>query len=377
LLALANQGRAAAGEATLNSVSPTDKQQALYMLPQSDYNAITSGTNGFSAGAGYNLATGLGTPVADLLLPDLIAHQGPGTSYSGPTVASLQDTGLVNTGTSDGGPMDVFSVFDALPLAGDGLDDAQAQVLSTEPRSPINETLAPVRAGPTTTSTLIAAGIAFGPATNLSAAALMPLPPAAVAITPVSTDLVLQQPGWSTAQPVVNPPASSEHSVVILRTDRANMPGSFLKSLRAGLVLDSVLDEIAGVGMNEDGGPRTKATPIPISSVLSLQSTVVVRGWKAAETIGALVLPWEGLITDAPTEVDSVPHGTGLQPAPYIPKGKLPVPQPESSRQPAGFTARLAVILLAAGSSGYGAASPQVRNRRAGGLSKQIPRDRG
>ena len=89
LLALVNQGRAAAGESTLNSTSPTETQQALYMLPQSDYNVITSGNNGYSAGAGYNLVTGLGTPVANLLVPDLIAYQGPGTTYAGPTVAAV------------------------------------------------------------------------------------------------------------------------------------------------------------------------------------------------------------------------------------------------------------------------------------------------
>jgi subtilase family serine protease len=71
LIALVNQGRVAADEATLNSVTPTDTQRALYMLPQSDFNTIDSGTNGYSAGAGYNLVTGLGTPVANLLVPDL------------------------------------------------------------------------------------------------------------------------------------------------------------------------------------------------------------------------------------------------------------------------------------------------------------------
>ncbi|MGO9919796.1 MAG: S8 family serine peptidase [Isosphaeraceae bacterium] len=112
LVALVNQGRAAAGESSLNSSTPTNTQQALYMLPRSDYNAITSGTNGYTASAGYNLVTGLGTPVASSLVPDLIAYQGPGTSYAGPTVAPLQDAGLVNSGTTDSGPMDVFSVFD-------------------------------------------------------------------------------------------------------------------------------------------------------------------------------------------------------------------------------------------------------------------------
>ena len=91
LLALVNQGRAAAGESTLNSTSPTDTQQALYMLPQSDYNVITSGNNGYSAGAGYNLVTGLGTPVANLLVPDLIAYQGPGTTLHGPDRRGLAE----------------------------------------------------------------------------------------------------------------------------------------------------------------------------------------------------------------------------------------------------------------------------------------------
>ena len=70
LLALANQGRAAAGEPTLNSSSPTETQQALYSLPQSDYHTVA---------AGYSLVTGLGTPVANLLVPDLVADQGPGS----------------------------------------------------------------------------------------------------------------------------------------------------------------------------------------------------------------------------------------------------------------------------------------------------------
>ncbi len=125
LLALANQGRAAGGESTLNSVTPTDAQQALYMLPQSHYNAIDSGINGYNAGAGYNLVTGLGTPVANLLVPDLIAYQGSGTTYSGPTVAPLQNAGLVDAGMSGGSPMDVFSVFDAITAMSDCLNYAK------------------------------------------------------------------------------------------------------------------------------------------------------------------------------------------------------------------------------------------------------------
>ncbi len=127
LVALVNQGRAAVSESSLNGSSPTDTQQALYMLPQSDYNTITSGINGYTATAGYNLVTGLGTPVANLLVPDLVAYQGPGTTYSGPSVGPLQDAGLVSTGTTDSEPMDEFSVFDSFTVASVGLSHVAAQ----------------------------------------------------------------------------------------------------------------------------------------------------------------------------------------------------------------------------------------------------------
>ncbi len=129
LVALVNQGRAVAGESTLNSTSPSDALQALYMLPQSDYNVISSGNNGFTANAGYNLVTGLGTPVANLLVPDLVAYSGPGTSYSGATVAPLLDASLVDAGSSDSGPIDVFSVFDSITMSHDGLGQKHSAVV--------------------------------------------------------------------------------------------------------------------------------------------------------------------------------------------------------------------------------------------------------
>ncbi len=127
LVALVNQGRAAAGESTLNRFSPTDTQQALYMLPQSDYNAISSGTNAYTASAGYNLVTGLGTPVADPQVPKLIAYQGAGTSYEGSSVPPIPNACLINVGPSDRGPMDVFSVFDSFTVPSVGLSQAQAK----------------------------------------------------------------------------------------------------------------------------------------------------------------------------------------------------------------------------------------------------------
>ena len=76
LVGLVNQGRVAAGNATLNSAGPTEAQTALYNVPVGDYHDVTTGSNGYSAGVGYDLTTGLGTPLADQLIPDLVRYAG-------------------------------------------------------------------------------------------------------------------------------------------------------------------------------------------------------------------------------------------------------------------------------------------------------------
>lgn len=42
-----------------------------YSNPQTNFNDITSGSNGYDAGTGYDLVTGLGSPVADKLIPKM------------------------------------------------------------------------------------------------------------------------------------------------------------------------------------------------------------------------------------------------------------------------------------------------------------------
>ena len=70
LVAVANQLRVAQGAAPLDG--PSQTLPALYNLPAADFHDITSGSNGgFSAGAGYDMVTGRGTPVANLLVPAL------------------------------------------------------------------------------------------------------------------------------------------------------------------------------------------------------------------------------------------------------------------------------------------------------------------
>jgi len=150
-----------------------------------------------------------------------------------------------------------------------------------------------------------------------------------------------QQPAWSTAQAVVKASTSSEQVVVLRRTDHGNLPAPFSTRLQASQVPDSVLDELAS-------------------------DAVLVRSQQAAGTSGMPVLPWDGVITDAPMAVDPVPAGAGSQPVLEISTGKMPMPPSDSFRQPSGFAARLAVILLAAGPCGYASGILDPRNRRAG-----------
>ena len=73
LIAIANQGRVAAGGTTLDG--PSQTLPALYSLTSSDFHDITSGSNGNSAAPGYDQITGLGTPQANLLVPALAGYQ--------------------------------------------------------------------------------------------------------------------------------------------------------------------------------------------------------------------------------------------------------------------------------------------------------------
>jgi hypothetical protein len=71
LIAIADQGRALAGKGSLSNA-----QAALYSLPGSDFHDITAGSNGYSAASGYDLASGLGSPIANAVVRDLVAFGG-------------------------------------------------------------------------------------------------------------------------------------------------------------------------------------------------------------------------------------------------------------------------------------------------------------
>jgi subtilase family serine protease len=101
LIAIANQGRALAGKAALDG--PTQTVPGLYQLPSTDFRDITTGSNGgYSAGVGYDLVTGLGTPLANRVVADLVGatNTSPPTNQPPVVVAAASASPAVVTGTT-------------------------------------------------------------------------------------------------------------------------------------------------------------------------------------------------------------------------------------------------------------------------------------
>ncbi len=87
LTAIADQARLLAGGTVFSG-----SQQILTALygMSGDFHDITSGNNGYMAGAGYDLVTGLGSPLANVLVHDLAAYTAPGAilASAGQSVSS-------------------------------------------------------------------------------------------------------------------------------------------------------------------------------------------------------------------------------------------------------------------------------------------------
>jgi subtilase family serine protease len=98
LVAIADQGRALVGQGPLNS---SQLLSTLYQLPQSDFHDVSSGGNGsYSAGPGYDLVTGRGTPIANRIVAGLV---GQGNTENAPwvvTPASASSSTIVGATTN-------------------------------------------------------------------------------------------------------------------------------------------------------------------------------------------------------------------------------------------------------------------------------------
>jgi hypothetical protein len=129
LIAIANQGRAGAKLSSLDGKSQTLPD--LYSISASDFHDITSGNNGYAAGAGYDLVTGRGSPIASLLLPALA-----GVPTTAPVTATASITGEIyvdanNNGKLDSGEVGLSGVKVYLDINKNGVADSTEPFVTT------------------------------------------------------------------------------------------------------------------------------------------------------------------------------------------------------------------------------------------------------
>ena len=119
LVAIADQLRSSQGLGSLDG--PTETLPYLYALNAADFHDITSGNNGYPAGPGYNMVTGIGSPRADALVPDLASFSAPdltvAATHSGNfTQGDVGDTYTITVGNAgNAATSGTVSLVDSLP----------------------------------------------------------------------------------------------------------------------------------------------------------------------------------------------------------------------------------------------------------------------
>jgi hypothetical protein len=288
LIALVNEGRVASGQATLNRVTPTDTQQALYSLSRSDFHPIAGGGNGTQVNASYNLVTGLGTPVANRLVPGLIAYEAPATTHAGPSASPLEDGTLASGAWSHGASTTGgFNVFSALTTTGSSFSEVlrpDASLATSRAASRVN--LRPPLAATTTSVAALGPPFALsigsrsihGPAQSLSSiadstsAGVTSAPLVGVASSSFSTGLGPQLPVWSPPWLAVISPSAQEHEGFCSEVHRWNLDAdAFVLGMpRRGLVAQSVLDDVAAsllLSRGRDGAAPASVPTLPPTGV--------------------------------------------------------------------------------------------------------------
>jgi subtilase family serine protease len=257
LIAIADQGRALAGLGALDGATQT--LPMLYALPSGDFHDITSGTsNGFpkySAGSGYDLVTGRGSPYANLVVSDLV-----GASTSASTHFSI----TAPSGSTAGNALSI--TVSALDSSNNGQTGYRGTVHLTS-----SDTAAVLPADYTFTSgdngahvfsgvTLKTAGSQSITATDTSTAAIAGS--AAVLVTPAAADHLAfgQQPSNAAPGAVISP------AVTVKVLDAYN-----------NLLTSDSTDRVTLViGTNPSGGVLSGTTTIAASSGVATFSNLSI-----------------------------------------------------------------------------------------------------
>lgn len=144
LIALADQGRGA-------TLSSTDVLTALYNknIYAADFHDVRTGSNGYAAGRGYDLATGLGSPLADQVVATL-AGVAPHTVVGGSTSGTSGTSGATKPATPKAALTTTATISPLAPLAVATASASPATLLlagtmnnsvvatATAPQAPVN-----------------------------------------------------------------------------------------------------------------------------------------------------------------------------------------------------------------------------------------------
>ena len=147
--------RAAAGESSLSG--PGQLLPILYSLPPSDFHDVTSGNNGlYNAGPGYDLVTGLGSPVANQLIPDAVGL--PYAQISSPAAGSSVAAPPTSYSVTFAQPIDPTSAL-ASAFTVNGLPASSVTLDSTDTIATYTFATNPVTAQGAQYMTLAVAGV--------------------------------------------------------------------------------------------------------------------------------------------------------------------------------------------------------------------------
>ncbi len=298
LIAVANQGRVAAGNTTLNSGSdPTQALHALYSLPAAEFHVITSGYNGFTARAGYDMLTGLGSPVANLLIPGLVSYGQ--TTQLGQLVITVQPPLSVPAGSAF---VLTVAVEDAAGHLVTGYDGFVSVALESNPGGSKlgGNPTALVADGVATFSGLTLNKPGSGYTLGVSGGALAPVNTAEFNVSAASTQ---SQGSTSTSSPTQTPTGSPTSSAspapavapraapAILVTQTSLKAKSKAVNFGQPVTLTAVV-KIKGTAGLAPGGSVT------FTDARGILATVELKGGKASFTTVALPLGQNGIRAD-------------------------------------------------------------------------------
>jgi subtilase family serine protease len=298
LIALADQERMANGLTPLDG--PSQTLPMLYSLASTDFHDITTGSSrgspSESAGSGYDLATGLGTPFANLLIADLAgqSNSNPGATHFSMTAVPSSTAGNAFTVT-----------VTALDSSGNvvSTDNDALNFTSTDSQAALPTSATLTNGVGTFTVTLFSAGNQTITVKDASNSAIGGSASVAVSAAAASQLTFGQLPTNSTAGGVITPAVtvrvldqygnlvSSDNTDVVTLAINNNPGGGTLSGTTSAIVVGGVATfnnlsiNNAGVGytLTASSGSLTAATSASFN-VNAAAPTTVIEGFETSDS---------------------------------------------------------------------------------------------